>query len=644
MNNKLLRDIKDLDTIKAAALKESDSESIRISVGMSTCGISSGARKVFETIKEEVKKTEVNANVVRTGCIGMCRKEPIVEVLRRGYPKLYYEGVDTLKAEKLVKSLKEGRFEIKDIFAKLDTDEIVIEDRSVKFVKKPVARLDDIPYFHDLPFYKKQKRIIMRNCGFIDPYKIEEYISRGGYHALYSAIKELGREKIIEEIKKSGLRGRGGAGFPTGLKWELCRRAEGDIKYIICNADEGDPGAYMDRTLLEGDPHSVIEGMLIGAYAIGASEGYIYVRTEYPLAIEIVENAINQAQDCGLLGNNIFGSDFSFKLDVKGGAGAFVCGEETSLIASIEGKSGEPRQRPPYPAQKGLWDKPTNINNVKTWASIPVIIKRGAQWYSSMGTEKSRGTTIFSLVGRINNAGLVEVPLGIKLKEMIYDIGGGIPGGKKFKAVQTGGPSGGCIPVSLIDTAVDYEHLSEVGSMMGSGGMIVMDEDSCMVDIAKFFITFTQSESCGKCTPCREGTKRMLEILIEITKGNADMEDLKLLEDLAHYVKETSLCGLGGTAPNPVLSTIKYFRDEYILHIEDKKCPAKVCKNLISFRVNPEKCNGCGVCITVCSVKAITGEKKAPHRIDPKICSKCDACFKICKFEAIIKEDKVAAG
>jgi NADP-reducing hydrogenase subunit HndC len=495
-----------------------------------------------------------------------------------------------------------------------------------------------IPKMKDIPFFKNQRLIALRNRGLIDPDKIEEYIARDGYKALAKVLTSMTPEQVIEEVKDSGLRGRGGAGFPTGQKWELCKKSVETPKYIICNADEGDPGAFMDRSIIEADPFSILEGMAIGAYAMGGTDGYIYVRIEYPLAIERMIGAIEQAREYGLLGKDIFGAGFDFDIEVFQGAGAFVCGEETSLIHSIEGRPAEPRIRPPFPAQSGLWDKPTNINNVETWANVPVIINWGAKWYAEIGTDTSKGTKVFSLAGNINNAGLVEVPMGITLREIIYDIGGGIPNGKSLKAVQTGGPSGGFIPGSLLELQVDYDRLQEAGAIMGSGGMIVVDEDTCMVDIAKFFLDFLSSESCGKCTTCREGVAAMRDILADICNGQGKSEYIQLLEDLAEAVKDASLCALGGTAPNSVLSTLRYFRDEYETHINEKKCPAGVCRALISYRIDPEKCTGCMLCKKHCPEQVIVGKAKEPQTIDEEKCIKCGACRESCKFEAVVIE------
>jgi NADH:ubiquinone oxidoreductase subunit F (NADH-binding) len=495
-----------------------------------------------------------------------------------------------------------------------------------------------VPHYKDIPFYSKQHRVVLRNCGYINPEHIEEYIARDGYQALAKALLEMTPEKTLDEVKRSGLRGRGGAGFPTGLKWEFARKAAGDKKYIICNADEGDPGAFMDRSVLEGDPHTLIEGMLLGAYAIGADEGYIYCRAEYPLAIKRLKNAIAQAEEYGLIGDNIMGTDFSFHMHIKEGAGAFVCGEETALMASIEGKRGMPTPRPPFPAQSGLWGKPTNINNVETWANVPTVILNGADWFSSIGTEKSKGTKVFALTGKVKNTGLIEVPMGITIREIVYELGGGILDDKEFKAVQIGGPSGGCLTKEHLDLPVDYESLTAAGAIMGSGGLVVMDEDTCMVDVSKFFLEFTQRESCGKCVPCREGTKQMLLLLEKITKGEGTMEDLETLEELAHMVKRMSLCGLGQTAPNPVLTTLQYFRHEYEAHIKDKKCPAKVCPDLITYTIDPEACRKCGLCAKNCPVNCISGDRQTPYEIDQERCIKCGTCLEVCPFNAVHKD------
>ncbi len=579
--------------------------------------ISSGSKKVEAALREQLVKKGLDKEVkiVETGCHGFCEMGPLVVVYPEG---VFYVRVQETDAIEIVEEhLYKGR---------------IVE----RLLFKENESLDGIPNYKDIDFYKKQMRIILANCGHIDPEQINEYIAVGGYEALGKALTKMKPEEVIDEVKKSGLRGRGGGGFPSGIKWGFTRKAAGDKKYVICNADEGDPGAFMDRSVLEGDPHRVLEGMAICGYAVGADEGYIYVRAEYPLAIKRLRIAIKQAEELGLIGDNIFGSDFSFHIKIKEGAGAFVCGEETALIASIEGERGAPRSRPPFPANSGLWGKPTNINNVETFANVPQIITKGADWYTSIGTERSTGTKVFALTGRINHTGLAEVPMGITMREIIYDIGGGIQGGKKFKAVQIGGPSGGCLPEELLDMSVDYDSLLKVGAMMGSGGLVVMDETTCMVDISKFFLSFTQAESCGKCTPCREGTKRMLEILNRITQGLGKEGDIELLEVLAKNIKQTALCGLGQTAPNPVLSTLRYFRDEYEAHIKEKRCPAGACTGLIQYKIN-EGCKGCGLCATVCPVKAIHGEKKALHTIDQDKCIKCGACMAKCPFKAITK-------
>ena len=581
---------------------------------------SSGSDKVAAAFEAEIVTAglENEVKVIRTGCFGLCALGPIVVIYPEGtfYSMVKPEDVAEIVNEHLLK----GRPVIRLLY-----NETVAEDNSIK-------SLDETS------FYKKQKRIALRNCGVINPENIEEYIAFDGYAALGKALTEMTPDEVIQVVLDSGLRGRGCGGFPTGRKWQLACADRGKVeKYVCCNADEGDPGAFMDRSVLEGDPHSVIEAMAIAGYAIGADQGYVYVRAEYPIAVNRLSTAIQQAREYGLLGKNIFGTDFSFDIDIKLGAGAFVCGEETALMTSIEGMRGEPRPRPPFPAKKGLFGRPTILNNVETYANIPQIILKGADWFRSMGTEKSPGTKVFALGGKIKHTGLVEVPMGTTLREIVEEIGGGIPGGKKFKASQTGGPSGGCIPASLIDTPIDYDNLMEIGSMMGSGGLIVMDEDTCMVDIAKFFLEFTVDESCGKCTPCRVGTKRLLELLEKITSGNGTMRDLERIEELAQFIKENSLCGLGQTAPNPVLSTLQYFRDEYLAHIQDKRCPAGVCKALLTYKIDETKCRGCTLCARACPAGAINGSVRNPHNIDTLKCVKCGACMETCRFGAISK-------
>ena len=582
---------------------------------------SSGSMSVKEALEREIaaKGLEEEVKIVQTGCFGLCALGPIMIV----YP--------------------EGTF-----YSMVTADDIpeIVEEHFLK--GRPVQRLvynetvnkDDnaIASLSDTAFYKKQKRVALRNCGVINPENIDEYIAMDGYFALAKVVREMTPDDVIKTILDSGLRGRGGGGFPTGRKWQFAKASVSDKKYVVCNADEGDPGAFMDRSVLEGDPHALVEAMAIAGYAIGADEGWVYVRAEYPIAVRRLQIAIEQAREYGVLGKGIFGTDFNFDIHIRLGAGAFVCGEETALLTSIEGNRGEPRPRPPFPAVKGLWGKPTIINNVETYANIAQIILKGADWFASMGTETSKGTKVFALGGKIKNTGLVEIPMGTTLREIVEEIGGGVPNGKKFKAAQTGGPSGGCIPASLIDTPIDYDNLIKIGSMMGSGGLIVMDEDSCMVDIAKFFLEFTVDESCGKCAPCRIGTVRLLEILDKITSGNGEMEDLDRLEELAEYIKSASLCGLGQTAPNPVLSTLRYFRDEYIAHIRDKKCPAGVCKKLLSYHIEADKCKGCTLCARQCPAGAIIGKVKEVHIIDNSKCVKCGACIEKCKFGAIVKK------
>ena len=584
---------------------------------------SSGSQAILAKLAEELKAKglEDEIKLVQTGCFGLCALGPIMIVYPEGtfYSQVTPEDVPEIVEEHLLK----GRL----------VDRLVYSDTGDTKKEEDIA-----PSLNDTTFYKKQKRVALRNCGVINPENIEEYIARDGYFALAKVLEEMTPDDVIKVINDSGLRGRGGGGFPTGRKWSFAKASVSDKKYVVCNADEGDPGAFMDRSVLEGDPHALIEAMAIAAYAIGADEGWVYVRAEYPIAVKRLQMAIDQAREYGLLGTNIFGTGFNFDLHLRLGAGAFVCGEETALLTSIEGNRGEPRTRPPFPAVKGLWGKPTIVNNVETYANIAQIILNGAEWFNSMGTETSKGTKVFALGGKITNTGLVEIPMGTTLREVVEEIGGGVPNGKKFKAAQTGGPSGGCIPASLIDTPIDYDNLIKIGSMMGSGGLIVMDEDSCMVDIAKFFLEFTVDESCGKCAPCRIGTVRLLEILNKITDGNGEMEDLDKLEELANYIKSASLCGLGQTAPNPVISTLRYFRDEYIAHIVDKKCPAGVCKKLLSYEIIADKCKGCTLCSRVCPAGAITGKVKEAHVIDKTKCVKCGACIEKCKFGAIIKK------
>ena len=600
--------------------KEHNNGRITLSVSAGTCGRARGSLKVIEALEAEIERRGIG-NLVRvktTGCHGYCEAEPNI-VVHPG--RFFYAHVKPEDAAEFI-------------------EETVLNGRPIERLqlRHPETKQPAITE-SDVPFYLAQVRTLLSGSSSTDPTSIEDYVANGGYSALAKALGEMRSDDIIEEVIKSGLRGRGGAGFPTGHKWGFLRRAPGNEKYIVCNADEGDPGAYMDRSLLEGNPHMVLEGMIIGAYAMGAMEGILYVRDEYPLAVKHATKAIEQAREFGLLGKNILGFGFDFDIRICRGAGAFVCGEETALIHSIEGAVGEPRQRPPFPVSRGIFGKPTNINNVETWANVPHIINRGADWFAAIGTERSKGTKIFSLVGKIRNTGLVEVPMGIRLRDVVYDIGGGIPKKKKLKAVQTGGPSGGCIPESLLDMPVDFERLTEVGAMMGSGGMVVMDEDTCMVDIARYFLTFLHEESCGKCFSCRKGIQRMLEIVTDITEGRGEMADLDLLEQVAEVVRDASMCGLGRTASNPVLSTLRHFRAEYETHIQMRKCPAKVCKALISFRIIPEKCTGCQRCVSVCPTEAITGVKSEPHVLDLSKCISCRACYEVCTFDAI--EDQV---
>lgn len=593
---------------------KADTREKHILVCRGTGCTSSKSPEIIENFRNIIKEKGIqNVRVIQTGCFGLCAKGPIVII--RPEDTFYAMVTPDDCREIIEKHIEKGEL-VERLLCK-DVDNTMVN------------RLDE------LNFYKKQKRIALKNCGIIDPEEIDEYIAFDGYKALEQVLIKMTPDEVINEVSESGLRGRGGAGFPTGKKWLFTKQAEGDQKYVVCNADEGDPGAFMDRSILEGDPHSVLEAMEIAGYSIGADKGYIYVRAEYPIAVQRLRVAIDQAREYGLLGKNIFGTDFSFDIEIRLGAGAFVCGEETALLESIEGRRGQPRVKPPYPANSGLWGKPTLINNVETYANITRIILNGAKWYASIGTEKSKGTKVFALGGNVNNIGLVEVPMGTTLREIVFDIGGGIPNNREFKAAQTGGPSGGCIPKEHLDTPIDYESLASIGSMMGSGGLIVMDDSKCMVNIAKFYLDFTVSESCGKCTPCRIGTKRMLEILDKMCEGQAEEEDLYKLEKLALNIKKSAICGLGQTAPNPVLSTLKYFRDEYMEHIKYKKCRAGQCKALANIEIDPEKCKGCGICKRNCPVNAITGEPRQPHKIDPDICIKCGTCVDKCPFKAI---------
>lgn len=594
---------------------KADTREKHILVCRGTGCTSSKSPEIIENFRKIIDEKGIqNVRVIPTGCFGLCAKGPIVII--RPEDTFYAMVTPDDCREIIEKHIEKG--EIVERLLCKDVDNTMVN------------RLDE------LNFYKKQKRIALKNCGIIDPEQIDEYIAFDGYKALEQVLTSMSPDEVINEVTESGLRGRGGAGFPTGKKWLFTKQAEGDQKYVVCNADEGDPGAFMDRSILEGDPHSVLEAMEIAGYSVGADKGYIYVRAEYPIAVQRLQVAIDQAREYGLLGKNIFGTDFSFDIEIRLGAGAFVCGEETALLESIEGRRGQPRVKPPYPANSGLWGKPTLINNVETYANITRIILNGAKWYASIGTEKSKGTKVFALGGNVNNIGLVEVPMGTTLREIVFDIGGGIPNGREFKAAQTGGPSGGCIPKEHLDTPIDYESLSNIGSMMGSGGLIVMDDSKCMVNIAKFYLDFTVSESCGKCTPCRIGTKRMLEILDRMCEGKADEDDLYKLEKLALNIKKSAICGLGQTAPNPVLSTLKYFRDEYMEHIKYKKCRAGQCKALANIEIDPEKCKGCGICKRNCPVNAITGEPRQPHKIDPDVCIKCGTCVDKCPFKAIM--------
>ncbi len=606
---------------------------IKVNIGMASCGIAAGAQAALEKAREALAGDK-GISIRQTGCIGFCEQEPLVEMVADGKPRVIYKNITANKIVDAIEDYRQERFEKKKWILGQMRKPLGVLETGGDDPQAKVTPHEGIAFLEEIPFYSKQVKIALRNCGYIDPDSIEEYIARGGYQALLKALKEMKAKQIIDEVKTSGLRGRGGGGFPTGIKWATCAKHDGE-RSIICNADEGDPGAYMDRSILEGDPHSVIEGMLIAGVAIGSSHGYIYVRNEYPLAVKRLVTAIKQAQSYGLLGDGIAGTDFCFNIKISTGAGAFVCGESTALMASLEGKVGRPRAKYVHTVEKGFRDNPTNLNNVETYANVPPIIMKGGKWYAGMGTQHSKGTKVFSLCGKIKNTGLVEVPMGVSLREIVFDLGGGVPKKKKFKAVQTGGPSGGCIPERFIDLPVDYQRLAEVGSIMGSGGMIVMDQDTCMVDVARYFLDFLKEESCGQCNPCREGITQMLNILTNICAGKGREGDIELLEELGSMVQRFSLCGLGTAAPNPVLTTILYFRDEYEAHIQDKKCPAGVCKALFHYEIDPEACTGCGVCAKKCPQDAISGKKKEPHELDQEKCIKCGICYEACKFDAV---------
>jgi NADH:ubiquinone oxidoreductase subunit F (NADH-binding)/Pyruvate/2-oxoacid:ferredoxin oxidoreductase delta subunit/(2Fe-2S) ferredoxin len=629
-----IQSVKDLEKIQQEYSKKLYyPDGIKVNIGMASCGIAAGAKASLEKALKELPQGN-GTQLCQTGCIGFCEEEPLVEIFAPGRPRVIYKHITEDKILDAIHGYAHGNFNAKWILGQMRDPRSLLEG-NIENPLSEVKPLEEVPFLEDIPFYNKQIKIALRNCGYIDPDSIEEYIARGGYRAFIRSLSQMQPAQIITTIKESGLRGRGGGGFLTGVKWETCAKQSGE-RYIICNADEGDPGAYMDRSILEGDPHSILEGMLIAGLAIGSNQGFIYVRHEYPLAVKRLITAIKQTQSYGLLGENIAGSDFSFHIKISTGAGAFVCGESTALMASLEGNVGRPRAKYIHTVEKGFRNMPSNLNNVETYANVPVILSRGAEWHASMGTDNSKGTKVFSLVGKITNTGLVEVPMGISLKDIVFTIGGGIPKKKKFKAVQTGGPSGGCIPEKFLNLPVDYQELATVGSIMGSGGMIVMDQDTCMVDVARYFLDFLKEESCGQCTPCREGIKQMLDILTDICQGNGKEGDIELLEELGDMIQKFSLCGLGTSAPNPVLTTIRYFREEYEAHITDKKCPAGVCKALFHYEIDEEACTGCHLCAIKCPQEAITGEKKVPHQLDQNKCIKCGICYDACKFDAII--------
>jgi len=613
---------------------------IRIIVHMGTCGIASGAQKIMDALTKEIKKRkQKDIAIITSGCMGLCSREPLITVEIFKQEPIIYQYMDKEKMlEVFKKHIIEGKVLAAYALARGKEEQIKERIKYKGILPDEIVLDKTIPGIEEIPFFSNQEIRVLKNRGIIDPEKIEDYISRDGYTGMAKALKKMSPEEIIQEVIDSGLKGRGGAGFPTGIKWKFATQAESKVKYVLCNADEGDPGAYMDRSILEGDPHAVIEGMIIAAKAIGAHQGYIYCRAEYPLAIKMLNKAINQAKKYGLLGKNILETGFNFDLKIYRGAGAFVCGEETALMRSIEGKRGMPQTRPPFPANTGLWGKPTVLNNVETLANIGQIILKGSSWFADIGTEISKGTKVFALTGDVNNVGLVEVPIGTTFKTIIYDIGGGISEGKRFKIVQIGGPSGGCISAKHLNIPIDYDTIKKLGAIMGSGGLIVMNEDKCAVDIARFFMDFCQEESCGKCTPCREGTKRMLEVLTNICEGKGKEGDIELLEEMGEVIKDASLCGLGQTAPNPVLTTLRYFRNEYEAHIQHKRCPAGVCRDLIKYNIDLEKCIGCGLCLKACPADAISGEKKQPHKLDQDKCIQCGFCYEICKFKAIVKK------
>ena len=629
-----IESIKDLEAISQEFKKKLYyPEAIKVNIGMASCGIAAGAKASLEAaIKEFPEGNGVSLN--QTGCLGFCELEPLVEIFGAGKPRVLYKKITEDKIIDTIQDYKESNFKKKLVLGQMRDPRSLLED-DIENPLADVTPLEKIPFLEDIPFYNKQVKIALRNCGYLDPDSIEEYIAKEGYFAFIKVLTDMQPKEIIEAVKESGLRGRGGGGFPAGVKWATCAKHDGD-RYVICNADEGDPGAYMDRSILEGDPHSVLEGMLIAALAIGSNQGFIYVRNEYPLAVKRLVTAIKAAEKHGLIGDNIAGSDFSFNVKISTGAGAFVCGESTALMASLEGQVGRPRAKYVHTVEKGFRQSPSNLNNVETYANVPAIFLKGAKSYAEMGTKHSKGTKVFSLVGKIKNTGLVEVPMGVSLKDIVFDIGGGIPGKKKFKAVQTGGPSGGCIPEQFLGLGVDFDELIKVGSMMGSGGMIVMDQDTCMVDLARYFVDFLKEESCGQCNPCREGITAMLDVLTDICKGNGKEGDIELLEELGMMIQKFSLCGLGTSAPNPVLTTILYFRDEYDAHIKDKKCPSGVCKPLFHYEIDEEACNGCTLCAKRCPEEAITGEKKKLHHLDLEKCINCGICYDACKFDAIL--------